>query len=348
MSQKKQITYQAAGVNIDAGDQLIDTIAPHVKKTVRPEVVSHLGGYAGLFALDLKKFKEPLIVSTTDGVGTKLKIAFEMEKFDTVGDDLVAMCVNDLICCGAEPLFFLDYYATGKLDGAIAKQVIAGIAKALAPINCTLIGGETAEMPGFYRAGEFDLAGFAVGAVNKSEVIDGQKTQIGDSVIGVASSGVHSNGFSLVRKIISERNLDLYKKYPPFDKPLGEVLLTPTKIYVNPVLQLIRSFEIRGIAHITGGGLVENIPRILPESCCARLEKQKIKTPPIFSFLQQQGNVPDTEMWRVFNRGIGLVLVVKPSVETKMIKSLEEMGCPAARIGEIVETGPDKKQVQLV
>ncbi len=344
----KKITYNDSGVDIDAGDQLVDNIAPFVKKTMRPEVVSRLGGYAGLFALDLKKFPEPLLVSTTDGVGTKLKIAFELKKFDTIGFDLVAMCVNDLICCGAEPLFFLDYYATGKLDGAVAQEVIRSIAKALAPINCTLIGGETAEMPGFYSSGEFDLAGFAVGAVNKPDVIDGNNIQKGDSLLGLESSGVHSNGFSLVRKIISECKLDLHKKYSPLTQTLGETLLTPTKIYVNPVLKLIRSFEIRGIAHITGGGLVENIPRILPNNCCAQLEKQKIKIPPIFSFLQKQGNVPDPEMVRVFNRGIGLVLVVKPADETKILQSLEEMGYPAANIGTIVETGSDKKQVRLV
>lgn len=344
----KKITYQDAGVDMDVGDNLIDDILPDVQKTRRPEVVSHLGGYAGLFALDLKKFPEPLIVSTTDGVGTKLKIAFDMKKFDTVGFDLVAMCVNDLICCGAEPLFFLDYYATGKLDGTVAKEVIRSITKALTPIHCTLIGGETAEMPGFYASGEFDLAGFAVGAVNKPDVIDGQKIRKGDSVIGLESSGVHSNGFSLVRKIISERKLDLQKTYSPFNKALGEILLTPTKIYVNPILKLIRSFEIRGIAHITGGGLVENIPRILPTNCCAQLEKQKIKTPPLFSFLQKQGNVPDSEMERVFNMGIGLVLVVKSVDETKILQSLEEMGYPAANIGKIGEVGSDKKQVRLI
>lgn len=334
---RKPTTYQESGVDIDAADNLIDKIGPAVGRTRRREVVSHLGGYAGLFALDLKKYPAPLLVSTTDGVGTKLKIAFEMKKFDGVGQDLVAMCVNDLICCGAEPLFFLDYYATGKLDVAEANQVIEGIAGALEKINCTLIGGETAEMPGFYQKGEFDLAGFAVGVVNRDQVIDGQKIRAGNKIIGLLSSGLHSNGFSLVRKIIEKRGIDLKKAIDNSNKPLGEILLTPTEIYVNPVLSLIAKFPILGIAHITGGGLIENVPRILPQNVIAHFDKTKIPTPPIFKLLQEWGSVPENEMWRVFNMGIGMVIVVSEEEEKKVFAYLEKMNCPAKAVGEIRE-----------
>lgn len=331
------MTYKEAGVDIDSADRLIEEIIPAVNKTCRPEVISNLGGYAGLFALNLKKYPEPLLVSTTDGVGTKLKLAFEMNQFNTIGQDLVAMCVNDLICCGAEPLFFLDYFATGKLDVPTARTVIEGIASSLAKINCALIGGETAEMPGFYPKGEFDLAGFAVGAVNRDKVIDGRKITSGNKIIGLLSSGLHSNGFSLVRKIIEEACLDLHKPVGNLKKPLGEVLLTPTEVYVNPILSLINKFPILGIAHITGGGLIENVPRILPEGMTAHFDKTKIPTPPIFKLLQEWGSVPESEMWRVFNMGIGMVIVVPDKEEKNILDELKKMNCPAKAVGEIRE-----------
>ncbi len=338
-------TYREAGVDIDSADRLIDQIGPAVHRTHRREVVSHLGGYAGLFALDLKKYADPLLVSTTDGVGTKLKIAFEMKKFDGVGQDLVAMCVNDLVCCGAEPLFFLDYYATGKLDIAEASQVIEGIAHSLEKINCTLIGGETAEMPGFYQKGEFDLAGFAVGAVNRDKVVNGQKITPGNKIIALLSSGLHSNGFSLVRKIIEKKGLDLNKPVDDLKKPLGEILLTPTEVYVNPILSLLAKFQILGIAHITGGGLIENIPRILPQNVTAHFDKTKIPTPPIFKLLQEWGSVTEAEMWRVFNMGIGMVIVVRGEEEKNILSELKKMNCPAQSIGEIKSRKKNEAQV---
>lgn len=341
------ITYKDSGVDIDAGDNLVDTIAPFVKKTHRPEVMSHLGGYAGLFSVDLKKYKEPVMVSSTDGVGTKLKLAFEMKKFDTLGDDLVAMCVNDLICCGAEPVFFLDYFATGKLEGAVGETVIKSIAEALAKINCSLIGGETAEMPGLYSKGEFDLAGFSVGLVEKSKIIDGHSIQIGNKVIGVASSGVHSNGYSLVRKILEANNLALNFMPPGFSKNLGETLLTPTKIYVNPVLNLLKQNLLLGIAHITGGGIIENVPRVLPDGYSAKIDRKLIATPAIFKFLQEKGSVPENEMWRVFNMGIGLVLIVDQNNSEKILQELNQSDFSANIIGEVVKRGGDNG-VQLI
>lgn len=343
----KSITYKEAGVNIDEADQLIDNISSAVQKTKRAEVLSHLGGYAGLFSLDLKKFKDPVLVSTTDGVGTKLKIAFELQKYDSVGQDLVAMCVNDLICCGAEPLFFLDYFATGKLELKGAEQVIRGIAQALLPIRCSLIGGETAEMPGFYSKGEFDLAGFAVGAVNRDQIIDGASIKPGDKIIGLHSSGVHSNGFSLVRKILSENGLNAQSVVDGLEKPIGEVLLTPTKIYVNPVLELLQKFTLLGIAHITGGGLIENVPRILPSNCAALFDRASIQTPAIFGVLQKLGNVPEKEMWRVFNMGIGLVLVVRASEEKEILKHLLSSGWDASAIGKIVDRSLNHQEVSF-
>ncbi|HBF12413.1 MAG TPA: phosphoribosylformylglycinamidine cyclo-ligase [Deltaproteobacteria bacterium] len=345
---KKSLTYKDAGVDIDEGDALVDDIVPSIKKTHRKEVMSNLGGYAGLFALDLKKYPEPILVSTTDGVGTKLKLAFEMNKFDTIGQDLVAMCVNDLICCGAEPLFFLDYFATGHLSKEVGAIVIRGIAEALAPIHCSLTGGETAEMPGMYAKGEFDLAGFAVGVVNKDRVIDGSSIKAGDALLGLTSSGVHSNGYSLVRKIIETQKVEITRDLCGFDKPIGEVLLTPTRIYVNEVLSLIKQFDIRGIAHITGGGLVENLPRIFSQNTCAVLDKTKIKTPTIFKWLQEKGNVPEDEMWRVFNMGVGLVVVASQKQKNDIIKHLEKMNCTAFEIGTMVEKKTGQKEVTFL
>ncbi|MBX7149225.1 phosphoribosylformylglycinamidine cyclo-ligase [bacterium] len=330
-------TYKDAGVDIDEGDGLVDDIGDMVKKTQRPELLGGLGGYAGLFGLDLKKFPEPVLVSSTDGVGTKLKLAFEMNVFNTVGVDLVAMCVNDLVCCGAEPLFFLDYYATGKLERAQARDVIKGIAGALANIRCTLIGGETAEMPGMYAKGEFDLAGFSVGAVNKPDIIDGSKVAEGDAVIGLASSGVHSNGYSLVRKIIEKNNINIKTFKEGLDKPIGEVLLVPTQIYVNPVLELIKKVKVKALAHITGGGIVENLPRVLPNALAARIEKNKIETPAIFKVLKHLGAVPEDEMWRVFNMGVGFVVIASSQDAQNVIDICKAQGYKASLMGNIVK-----------
>lgn len=334
-------TYSEAGVSIDAGNAFIDNITPLIKKTTRPEVMAPLGGYAGLFKLDIKKYPDPVLVSTTDGVGTKLKLAFELGIFNTLGADLVGMCVNDLICCGAEPLFFLDYFATGKLELKVAQAVVRGIAEALQDIHCSLIGGETAEMPGFYQKGEFDIAGFAVGVVNRDRIIDGHTTKEGDIVLGLTSSGVHSNGFSLVREILKKNAIDVKTN------PIGKELLTPTRIYVNPVLALMKKFAVKGIAHITGGGLLENVPRVLPDSMSAQIEKKKVPTLPVFHRLQELGGVPEEEMWRVFNMGIGLVLVVSPKDEKNILQELKSMNVPAQRIGTIIKRPAGNEGVVL-
>lgn len=344
---QKPITYQEAGVSIDTGNEFVQRIKPHIKSTARAEVMAPLGGYAGLFKLDLKKYPDPVLVSTTDGVGTKLKLAFELNKFDTVGIDLIAMCVNDLICCGAEPLFFLDYYASGKLELECAVEVIKGMTDALSKINCTLIGGETAEMPGMYQKGEFDLAGFSVGVVNRDKIVDGSRIREGDILIGVASSGVHSNGFSLVRKILEANQIDLTKDTCGLSQPIGRELLTPTHIYVNPVLRLLEQNLLNGLAHITGGGLVENVPRILPANLTARFERSKINILPIFSLLQKLGNVPDAEMWRVFNMGVGLVLAVSPQNEKAALDILGELNFKANVIGEVIPRKPQGEGVLL-
>lgn len=346
-SKSQPLTYAQAGVDIDTGDALIDDIAPLVKKTHRPEVMAPLGGYAGLFQLDLKKYKNPVLVSSTDGVGTKLKLAFELKTYNTVGIDLVAMSVNDLICCGGEPLFFLDYFATGKLEKNVAREVIAGMTGCLSQINCTLLGGETAEMPGLYQSGEFDLAGFAVGVVEKDKIIDGQKIKEGDVLVGLASQGVHSNGFSLVRKILEKSKADLARDPGGLGAPLGKALLTPTKIYVNEARSLIEKFDVRGIAHITGGGLVENLPRIFPAGLSARLQKKDIPILPIFHWLQKNGPVPEDEMWRVFNMGVGLVVVIAESEAQPVIAALKKMNCPAQVIGKMVKKEKGAKEVEI-
>ncbi len=331
----KPITYSDAGVDIDEGDRLIDEIKPLIATTRRKGLVSSLGGYASLFKLDTKKYTNPVIVSTTDGVGTKLKLAFETGIYNTVGIDLVAMCVNDLICCGAEPLFFLDYYATGKLNVDQAKLVIEGITKALAPINCTLAGGETAEMPGFYQPKEFDLAGFAVGVVNEDKIIDGSQVHAGDIIIGLHSSGVHSNGFSLVRKILSSCKINLADFSPELNQSWGEALLTPTLVYVNVIMALTQQVSLKAIAHITGGGLVGNVPRVLPATQTAVFEKNKMPTLPIFKLLQKLGHVSDDEMGRVFNNGIGMVLVVSPKDVSQTLETIQGQGFRANIVGHI-------------
>jgi phosphoribosylformylglycinamidine cyclo-ligase len=340
-------TYKGAGVDIAAGDTLVDRIKSAAKGTKRMEVISDLGGFAGYFSLTSSKVKNPVLVAATDGVGTKLKIAIDMGRFDSIGQDLVAMSVNDLICCGAEPLFFLDYYATGKLAVEQAATVITGIARALKEINCALLGGETAEMPGMYRVGDFDLAGFAVGIVDRNKIIEGAGVRIGDAVIGIVSSGFHSNGYSLVRRVIEDRALDLNKVRPATKKSLGEELLAPTTIYVNPVMRLLRNFEIRSMAHITGGGLVENLPRVLPKKCKAVIDAHRIKTPPLFRYLQDEGRIPEDEMWRVFNMGIGFVLVVKDEEADSVLQQLKGMRFEAARIGVIAEKKAHDHGVEL-
>ncbi len=347
MSTDKPITYKDAGVDIETGNHFVDLIKPLVKQTSRPEVLSDIGGFGGLFSLNSGKYQRPTLVAATDGVGTKLKLAFMLDKHDTVGIDLVAMCVNDIIVQGAEPLFFLDYLATAKLAPNQAVEVVRGIAEGCQQANCALLGGETAEMPGMYSGGEYDLAGFSVGVVDNDKIIDGSTITKGDQIIGIASTGLHSNGFSLARKIVLEKlQLDLAAQPEELDKPLGEVLLTPTRIYVKSILNLIKSFEIKGIAHITGGGLLENIPRILPRHCKAIINKKSWEKPAIFELLRQGGHIPEDEMYRTFNYGIGMVLVVSPDETDDIIGRLAGLGEQAFIIGAI--TKAEAPTVELI
>ncbi len=327
------LRYRDAGVDIDAGDALVERIKPYAKRTMRPEVLAGIGGFGGLVEIG-KRFREPVLVAGTDGVGTKLMLAAELGRHDTVGIDLVAMSVNDILVQGAEPLFFLDYFACGKLDVEVATAVVKGIAAGCEAAGCALIGGETAEMPGMYPGGEYDLAGFAVGVVEKSGIIDGRSIAPGDAVIGIASSGPHSNGFSLIRRIVAESGADLDG---PFDATtLGAVLLAPTRIYVKPVLALMHAMPVKGMAHITGGGLLENVPRMLQEGLQARLVRATWPRPAIFDWLQRHGNVADDEMHRVFNCGIGMAVVVAGEHADRAIRLLDDAGERAHRIGDIV------------
>ena len=330
------ITYKDAGVDIDAGDFFVRKIKPYVKSTFRPEVMTHIGGFGGLFAL--KKYQNPVLVSGTDGVGTKLKIAFLTNRHDTVGIDLVAMCVNDIVVSGAEPLFFLDYFATGKLKPRAHADIVKGIAAGCKQSGCALIGGETAEMPSFYAEGEYDLAGFAVGVVEKKRIIDGSKIKPGNTLIGLASSGLHSNGFSLVRKVLLEASgYTLKDVLPELGKPLGDALLTPTRIYVKTILALQKEFDLHGLAHITGGGITENTPRMLPKGTTALIRKGAWNIPPIFSLIQQKAKIDDEEMYRDFNMGIGMVLAVPAKQAGAVIKKAKKLGEKAYLIGEIVK-----------
>jgi len=333
------LSYRDAGVDIDAGDALVDRIKPFAKKTMRPEVLGGIGGFGALFQLSAK-YKEPVLVSGTDGVGTKLKLAFELNKHDTVGQDLVAMSVNDILVQGAEPLFFLDYFACGKLDVDTAAAVVQGIARGCELAGCALIGGETAEMPGMYPPGEYDLAGFAVGAVEKAEIIDGRRIAAGDVVLGLASSGAHSNGYSLVRKIIEIAKPDLDADF--HGRPLRDVILEPTRIYVKSLLALIQARPglVKGMAHITGGGLTENVPRILGEDLTALIEASAWEMPPLFRWLQATGNVEALEMYRVFNCGIGMVVVVAPEDVDAAIAQLRSTGEGVRVIGRVAERQP--------
>jgi phosphoribosylformylglycinamidine cyclo-ligase len=326
------LSYRAAGVDIDAGDRLVENIKPYAKRTMRPEVLAGIGGFGALFEIS-RKYRQPVLVSGTDGVGTKLKLAFQAGKHDSVGIDLVAMSVNDILVQGAEPLFFLDYFACGRLDVDTATLVIKGIASGCEQAGCALIGGETAEMPGMYPEGEYDLAGFAVGVVEKDNIITGLNIGEGDAVLGLASSGAHSNGYSLIRKIIEKNGIDLSTDFN--GKALIDVIMAPTRIYVKPVLELMKQLPVKGMAHITGGGLVENIPRVLPDGVKAVLQKEAWDMPPLFQWLQQQGNVDEKEMSRVFNCGIGMALIVGPELADTAMRLLQSSGETVWRIGTI-------------
>jgi phosphoribosylformylglycinamidine cyclo-ligase len=347
MSQTSNVSlsYRDAGVDIDAGDALVEAIKPFAKRTLREGVMGGLGGFGAMFEIS-KKYKEPVLVSGTDGVGTKLKLAFELNRHDTVGIDLVAMSVNDILVQGAEPLFFLDYFACGKLDVAIATDVIKGIAQGCEQAGCALIGGETAEMPSMYPAGEYDLAGFAVGAVEKSKIIDGTKIAPGDVILGLASSGVHSNGYSLVRKIIEVSKPDLEGDF--HGRKLSDVLMQPTRIYVKPLLALMDAMEVKGMVHITGGGLVENIPRVLQPGLVAELDSTSWTMPPLFQWLQQHGGVADAEMHRVFNCGIGMTVIVSQENAAAAIAQLKAAGETVYTIGKIRARVGDEHQTIVV
>jgi phosphoribosylformylglycinamidine cyclo-ligase len=344
-SSPTSLSYRDAGVDIDAGDALVEAIKPFAKRTMREGVIGGLGGFGAMFEIG-KKYKEPVLVSGTDGVGTKLKLAFMLNKHDTVGIDLVAMSVNDILVQGAEPLFFLDYFACGKLDVPSATDVIKGVAKGCEQAGCALIGGETAEMPSMYPDGEYDLAGFAVGAVEKANIIDGSKIKPGDVVLGLASSGIHSNGYSLVRKIIEVAKPDLNADF--HGRKLADVLMEPTRIYVKPLLALMASMEVKGMVHITGGGLVENIPRVLRDNLTAVLHKDAWAMPPLFQWLQQHGNVADAEMHRVFNCGIGMTVIVAKENADAAIAQLQAAGETVMRIGEIREREQGQAQTVVI
>ncbi len=343
------ISYKDAGVDIDAGNTFVKMIKPLVKATSRPEVIADIGGFGGLFSLNASKYKNPVLVSGTDGVGTKLKLAFIADRHDTIGIDLVAMCVNDIVVQGAEPLFFLDYLATGKLDPAKGAEVIKGVSEGCVQAGCALIGGETAEMPGFYAAGEYDIAGFTVGVVDRDNIIDGSTITVGNRLIGLTSSGLHSNGFSLARKVIFERmGLGINDTLPGLGKSVAEELLTPTRIYVKSVLNLLRDFPINGIAHITGGGLVENVPRVLPNGCKALINRKSWEIPTVFQLLQDAGNITDSELFRTFNCGIGMVLAVPESEAEEILIRLSGLNEQAYVIGEVVKCDVGKECVELL
>jgi phosphoribosylformylglycinamidine cyclo-ligase len=343
------LTYADAGVDIDKANDLVKTIGKIAQQTPRTGVIGEIGGFSGLYSLNLANLERPVLVSSTDGVGTKLKIAFMLDKHDTVGIDLVAMCVNDIIVQGAKPLFFLDYLAMGKLDPHRATEIIAGIGEGCKQAKCALIGGETAEMPGFYQGNEYDLAGFVVGAVDNSKIIDGTEIRVGHKLIGIASAGLHSNGYSLVRKICFDKlKLKIDAQVPDFDKTLGEELLTPTRIYAETILRLIKDLPIHGLAHITGGGLTENIIRVTPKTCSVVIRKGSWQVPPIFSFLRQAGNLSDAEMMRTFNNGIGMVAIVPEHSAQETLDRLDAIQEKAFVIGEIRENKQSSDRVQWV
>ena len=338
MNKSHSESYAAAGVDITAGYKAVELMKAHIARTMTSGVVSDIGGFGGLFELDVTGMERPVLVSGTDGVGTKLRLAFLMDKHDTVGIDCVAMCVNDIICCGAKPLFFLDYVACGKNVPERIAAVVSGVAEGCVQAGAALIGGETAEMPGFYPEDEYDLAGFAVGVVDKAKIIDNSAMREGDVLIALPSSGVHSNGFSLVRKVFDVQSADL--KAPMAElggKSLGETLLAPTKIYVKPILALVEQVRVKGISHITGGGFYENIPRSIPEGLGARIEKAAVRTPAVFSLLQKTGNIPEHDMWNTFNMGVGMCVVVAPEDADRAVGLLRMNGEDAYVMGSIVK-----------
>ena len=337
------LSYKDAGVDIDAGNELVERIKPAIRRTQRAGCVGSIGGFGGLFELPLDRYKNPILVSGTDGVGTKLKLAIDLHQVDTIGIDLVAMCANDIAVLGAEALFFLDYYATGKLSLEVAQQVINGIAEGCVQAGCALIGGETAEMPGMYQQDDFDLAGFCVGIVDKNSIIDGSTVKPGHSLIALASSGPHSNGYSLIRKVIEVSHADLQQDCD--GKPLSEALLQPTRIYTKNLLSFNRQHTVHAIAHITGGGLLENIPRVLPNNCCAEIELSSWSMPAVFKWLQQSGNIEQAEMLRTFNCGVGMVLVVDEHRVEDCLATLNQLGENAWKIGQISEKTRDDQVV---
>ncbi len=336
-------TYKEAGVDITAGYKAVELMKKHIARTVTGNEISGIGGFGGLFSLDISNTKNPVLVSGTDGVGTKLKIAFLMDKHDTVGIDCTAMCVNDIICCGAKPLIFLDYIAVGKNYPEKIEQIVKGVSEGCVQAGCSLVGGETAEMPGFYPVDEYDLAGFAVGVVDKEKILDNTKVKEGDVIIALPSSGVHSNGFSLVRKVFDIENANLKE---PIEKlggrSLGETLLTPTKIYVKPMLALFEKIEVKAVSHITGGGFYENVPRSIPNGYCAKIQKSKIKVLPIFNLIMEKGKIPERDMYNTFNMGVGMTLVVNKEDEEKALKTLKDNGEEAYTIGHIEKNDEDK------
>ncbi len=342
-------TYRQAGVDIEAGNELVRRIRPLARSTFRPEVLTDLGGFGGLFRFQADRYTDPVLVSATDGVGTKLKIAFLMDRHDTVGIDLVAMCVNDVVVSGAEPLFFLDYLSTGQLAVDKAEAIVKGIAEGCRQAGCALIGGETAEMPSLYAEGEYDLGGFAVGVVDRPKIIDGHAIAPGDVVIGLASTGLHSNGFSLARRVLfDQEGLNAHSRLPDGEGALGELLLTPTRIYTKSVLALAADVPLKGMAHITGGGLTENLPRILPKGCRARIERATWPIPSIFRLIRKIGPVEEEEMYRVFNMGVGMVLITSAESAAGALARIAELGEQGYRIGEIVSCAPNERRVEYV
>jgi phosphoribosylformylglycinamidine cyclo-ligase len=345
----KKFSYKDAGVDIEKGDAFVQAIKPMVESTFRPEVLTKIGGFAGCVSLNLERYKKPILVSSTDGVGTKLKIAFMMDRHDTVGIDLVAMCVNDIVVSGAKPLFLLDYLATSKLDTEKAMKVVSGIVKGCIEAECSLIGGETAEMPGIYKEGEYDLAGFAVGIVEDAQLIDGSSVTVGDKLIGIASSGLHSNGYSLARKLLLDQlKMDLEKRVEEIGEVLGEELIRPTRIYVKTVINLTRDFHIGGIAHITGGGITGNLPRVVPKGCKAIIQKKAWEIPPIFSFMKEKGQISEEEMFRTFNNGIGMILIVRSKEVEDILARLHTLGEKAFIIGEVEKTEKEQETIEFV
>ncbi|MGN0710047.1 MAG: phosphoribosylformylglycinamidine cyclo-ligase [Anaerovoracaceae bacterium] len=340
-------SYKEAGVDITAGYKAVELMKKHISKTMIFGDTSDVGGFGGLFHPDLSDINDPVLVSGTDGVGTKLKIAFAADKHDTVGIDCVAMCVNDIICVGAKPLFFLDYIACGKNDPERIADIVKGVADGCVQSESALIGGETAEMPGFYPENEYDLAGFAVGIVGRDKILDKTQVKEGDSLIGLPSSGVHSNGFSLVRKVLDIENTDIEAPMKELGgKSLAEVLLTPTVIYVQPILKLLREVQVKSIAHITGGGFYENIPRSLPEGMAVRIEKDTIKKPAIFDLIQDRGNIPERDMYNTFNMGIGMTCIVSPEDEEQALRTLRMAGHQAVKIGEVIRSDEDRVVIE--